>query len=201
MKHETKPLKYKSLPGLSEKQLKEHHDVLYAGYVNKLNEIEEKLEKADKTSANATFSDFRELKKEEVFSTNAIYLHEGYFDNLNNDTGKIKPSSELAKLIERDFDSYEKWETDFRACGMVARGWVVLAYNLDDNKLHNYTSDVHDVGGVWSSIPILVLDVYEHAYFIDYQTGRKNYLETFMKNIDWLIAADRLDKILKLVQT
>lgn len=192
-----KPLKYTSLPGLSEKQLKEHHDVLYAGYVNKLNEIEEKLEKADRVSVNATFSDFRELKKEEVFATNGIYLHEGYFDNLNNDTGKIKPTGELAKLIERDFGSYEKWEIDFKACGMAARGWAVLAYNLDDHKLRNYTSDVHDVGGVWSAIPILVLDVYEHAYFIDYQTGRKNYLEIFMKNIDWSVVSE---KILKFAQ-
>lgn len=178
-----KDLKFKELPGLSEKQLKEHHDVLYAGYVKKVNEIRSKLKTVDVADANATFSILRELKLEETFAANGVYLHEGYFDNLGGSGGK--PSGALLKLIERDFGSFEKWEVEFRALGICARGWVVLAWDWNDMKLHNYLCDTHNQGGVWNCSPLLILDVFEHAYFIDYGTARKNYIETFMKNIDW----------------
>ncbi|MEK6976969.1 MAG: Fe-Mn family superoxide dismutase [Candidatus Hydrothermarchaeota archaeon] len=184
-------MKYKELPGLSERQLKEHHDVLYAGYVKKLNEIEAKMEAADPAEANATYSTIRELKLEETFATNAIRLHEGYFDNLG---GKAGASGKIMDLIKRDFGSYEAWEKEFRALGICARGWVVLAYDLLDKRLHNYLCDVHNQGGVWGSIPILILDVYEHAYFIDYGTGRKAYIDAFMKNVEWGFVNSLLEK-------
>ncbi|MBI4144622.1 superoxide dismutase [Candidatus Woesearchaeota archaeon] len=180
---DVKPLKYKSLPGLSEKQLSEHHDVLYAGYCKKVDEIREKLAKVDLSSANATYSDLRELKVEETFALNGVRLHEGYFDNLGGSGGKA--SGHILKLIEQDFGSYEKWEAEFKALGLCARGWVVLTFDWKDSKLHNYVSDVHNQGGVWHCSPLLILDVYEHAYFIDYATGRKKYIEAYMQNIDW----------------
>lgn len=177
-----KALKYKSLDGLSEKQIAEHHDVLYAGYVKKINEIRSKLTSVNRETANATFSDLRELKIEETFAINGVKLHEGYFDNLG---GNGKASGDALKMIEKSFGSFESWQNDFIACGLVSRGWVVLAYDLDDKRLYNYICDVHNQGGVWNCIPLLVLDVYEHAYFIDYGTARKKYIEIFMKNIDW----------------
>ncbi len=183
MELQPKALKYKKLDGLSEKQLSEHHDVLYAGYVKKVNEIRSKLINVDKTTTNATYSDLRELKVEESFALNGVKLHEGYFDNMGGKGGKA--TGDVAKWIESDFESYEKWEDEFRALGIAARGWVVLAFDLDDGMLHNYICDVHNQGGIWNCVPLLILDVYEHAYFIDYGTGRKSYIETFMKNIDW----------------
>lgn len=177
-----KPLKYKELPGLSEKQLTEHHGILYAGYVKKTNEIRGKLAAVDLAAANATYSDLRELKVEETFALNGVKLHERYFDNLG---GNGAPQGAVADLIAADFGSYEKWAAEFVACGMASRGWVVLAWDLDEHKLMNVVCDVHNQGGVWNCVPLLVLDVYEHAYFIDYATGRKKYLETFMQNIDW----------------
>ncbi|MBI2450869.1 MAG: superoxide dismutase [Parcubacteria group bacterium] len=195
-KKEVKPLKYQNLPGLSEKQLKEHHDVLYAGYVKKLNEIEEKLKEASRAEASASYSQFRELKLEETFSLNGVKLHEGYFDNLG---GKgEKPQGKILEIIERDFGTYENWEEDFKACGMSARGWVVLTYDLEEKKLHNYICDWHSQGGVWNTVALLILDVYEHAYFIDYATGRKNYIETFMKNIDWNFVNEKIKKFIPL---
>ncbi len=180
---EVKPLKYTALEGLSEKQLKEHHDVLYAGYVKKVGEIEEKLKTVDVSSANATYSDLRELKMEETFALNGVKLHEGYFGNMvsggNAALGKIK------EMIERDFGSYEKWEQEFRAMGLCARGWVVLGYDLDEKKLRNVLCDSHNQGGVWNMVALFIMDVYEHAYFIDFATGRKAYIEVFFKNIDW----------------
>jgi Fe-Mn family superoxide dismutase len=176
---ELKPAK--ELPGISKKQIEQHHDVLYKGYVNKLNEIESKLPGALPAEANASYSLIRELKREEVFTTQAIRLHEGYFMSLGGD-GVAK--GVIADLIKEDFGSYQKWEEDFRALGLAARGWVVLAFDWADKKLHNYLSDIHS-DGVWDCSPVLILDVYEHAYFIDYATGRKAYIEAFMKNVNW----------------
>lgn len=183
MERTVKPLKYKSLNGLSEKQLAEHHDVLYAGYVKKINEIRAAITKADKTTANGTYAELRELKLEETFAYNAVKLHEGYFDNLGGQGGK--PTGAILKLIESSFGSYEKWEEEFKASGLAARGWVVLAYDLDEKKVYNFLCDVHNQGGIWGAVPLLILDVYEHAYFVDYATGRKKYIETFMQNINW----------------
>lgn len=170
------------MEGFSQRQIDEHHDVLYKGYVNKLNEIEAKLAEANPAEANATYSLIRELKREEVFATNAIRLHEAYFENLGGNGGRA--TGEIARLIEEDFGSYEKWETEFKALGIAARGWVVLAFDWTDARLHNYLLDIHS-DGVWNASPILVLDVYEHAYFLDYGTARKAYIESFMRNVNW----------------
>jgi len=189
---QVKPLKYKELPGLSEKQLAEHHDVLYAGYVKKTNEIRGKLASVDLTTANATYSDLRELKLEETFALNGVKLHEGYFENLGGKGGA--PEGAIADMIMRDFGSFEKWAAEFAACGLAARGWVVLAFDLEEGRLMNVVCDLHSQGGIWGAVPVLVLDVYEHAYFIDYATGRKKYLETFMQNVDWNAANAVIEK-------
>ena len=183
---ELKPTK--ELAGISKKQIEQHHDVLYRGYVNKLNEIESKLPADLPAEANATYSLIRELKREEVFATQAIRLHEGYFQNLGGDGA---PKGVILDLIKEDLGSYEKWEEEFRALGIAARGWVVLAFDWADKKLRNYLSDIHS-DGVWSTSPLLILDVYEHAYFIDYGTGRKAYIEAFMKNVNWDVVNQRV---------
>jgi len=187
-----KPLKYKELPGLSEKQLSEHHDVLYAGYVKKTNEIRGKLASVSLEGVNATHSDLRELKLEETFALNGVKLHERYFDNLGGKGGA--PEGQIADWIMEDFGSHEKWQAEFSACGMAARGWVVLAFDLEEKRLMNVVCDVHNQGGVWGQVPLLVLDVYEHAYFLDYATARKKYLETFTQNVDWSAVNAQIEK-------
>jgi len=179
---EIKKLNFKSLTGISEKTISVHYGKLYEGYAKKWQEIQEKLDSADKVSANATFSDLRELKIEEGFAANAVLLHEAYFDILGGDGN---PSGEITDAIAKDFGSFENWQQEFEALGLCARGWVVLAYDFNDGKLHNYLADVHNQGGVWGVLPIIVLDVYEHAYFIDYGSDRKSYIESFFKNLDW----------------
>jgi superoxide dismutase, Fe-Mn family len=180
---EVKPLPYKELDGLSEKQLSEHHDVLYAGYVKKTAEIEEKIKASDKSSANGVYSEFGELKREETFAVNGVKLHEGYFDNMKPAGSEL--SGVIKKLIERDFDSLEVWEEEFRATGIAGRGWVVLGYDLDEKKLRNVLCDTHNHGGIWNMTALLIMDIYEHAYFIDYGTARKAYIDSFFKNINW----------------
>lgn len=176
------PLKYKSLDGLSERQLAEHHDVLYAGYVKKVNEIRSKLETADRAEANATFSLFGELKRQETFAANGVRLHEHYFDNMGGDG---IPNGDILEMIKSDFGSLENWRTDIVASGISARGWVVTAFDLMEGHLYNYCCDAHNIGCIWNCVPLVVLDVYEHAYFIDYGTNRKAYLETFMKTLNF----------------
>jgi Fe-Mn family superoxide dismutase len=178
-----------------------HHDNLYVGYVNKRNEIEEKLAKTDRGLANATYSEYGELKREESFAANGIILHESYFNVLGG-TGlapseESKQGGELVKALEKEFGSYEKWLEDFKAAGMVARGWVVLAYDFNDGRLHNYLCDAHNHGGIWGAMPVIVLDMYEHAYFIDYGSDRKIYIEDYLKNLNWNSANQIYAKIAK----
>lgn len=197
MARPVKPLKYEELPGISKAQLTPHHDTLYAGYVKKLDEIQTKLTEIETEGINASYHPFRELKLEETFAANGVRLHEAYFDNLK--PGGNPPAGRIKELLERDYDSVENWLAILRASGMASRGWIVLAYDLDDQRLRTYLADVHNQGGVWNCLTILVLDVYEHAYFIDYQTGRKDYLEAFIQNIDWDFANDRLAKFSELI--
>ncbi|MBP6085490.1 superoxide dismutase [Candidatus Gracilibacteria bacterium] len=176
------PLPYSQLTGISARTLEIHHDKLYVGYVNKRNEIEEQLKSADRSQANGTYSFFGELKRQESFAADAMILHEAYFNVLGGDG---QQQGALVDQIAKDFGSYEAWLTDFKACGLVARGWVVLAYDLNDGRLHNYVCDAHNQGGIWGAIPVIVLDTYEHAYMIDFGSDRKSYIEAFMSQLNW----------------
>lgn len=186
MKTESKPLAFKSLQGISDKTIAIHHDKLYAGYVAKTNEVREKLSAlshgGDVSSANQSYSELRALKDGETFSVNGVYLHEWYFDLLGGDG---KPSGALADALAEKYGSLENFLAYFSACGMAARGWVVLCWDTHDKSLSVYTSDAHNQGGVWGCLPILVLDVYEHAYFIDYGSDRKAYIADWWKNVSW----------------
>ncbi|MBI4836769.1 MAG: superoxide dismutase [Candidatus Abawacabacteria bacterium] len=180
--YQSLPLPYNELNGISQNTLTIHHDKLYVGYVNKLNEIEEKLKTVDRAAANGTYSEFGELKRQESFARDAKILHEAYFAILGGDG---QQSGAVVQQIEKDFGSFDLWLADFKACGLVARGWVILAWDMNDGRLHNYICDAHNQGGIWSSIPVIVLDTYEHAYMIDYGSDRKAYIETFMKQLNW----------------
>lgn len=180
--HKVKPLPFKSLNGISDKTNEIHHGKLYTGYVNKRNEIENTLKTVDRTSANATYSQIGELKRQETFAANGMILHEVFFGHLGGD-GATK--SKVAERIKKDFGSYENWQDEFKACAMASRGWCILAYDPSDSKLHTYIGDAHNQGGVWGCTPIICLDVYEHAYFIDFGGDKKAYIETFFKNLNW----------------
>lgn len=188
MAYEAKPLSFKNaLTGISEKTMQIHHDKLYVGYVNKKNEIGEKLGefsqgKKDLSTANQAYSELRGLKEGETFATNGVYLHEYYFNVLG---GNGAPSGSLAEALASQYQSLENFMNYFKANGMVARGWAVLAWDTHMAGLRIYTADTHNQGGVWGAIPIFVLDVYEHAYFIDYGSDRGAYIDDFFKNLNW----------------
>ena len=189
MKHEPEPLKFtKDLDGLTLKSLIEHYK-LYEGYVKKANEINDKLAAADKSEANGVYSAVGELKRQETFAVNGMKLHEVYFGGLSPDPlrpeGERTPKGEIAEIIGADFGSFDAWKENMIAAAMSARGWAILAFDLKYGQLRNYAADGHNLGAVWGAIPLLALDVYEHAYFMDYGTNKKAYLESFFKNVDW----------------
>ncbi|TAN63072.1 superoxide dismutase [bacterium] len=192
MANQVKKFELTGLDGISDNQISQHKDILYAGYVNKLNEIEDRLKTADITKANQIFSDMRALKADETFALNGVVLHELYFENLGVD--KAKPGAELSSLLAKEFGSFEKWAENFKACGMAARGWVILGLSLYDNRPHNYCLDTHNFNFPALVVPLLVMDVYEHAYVIDYGVKRPPYIEAFMKNIKWAVVSARLKK-------
>jgi Fe-Mn family superoxide dismutase len=198
---EIKPLSFtKDLDGISKKTIEIHHDKLYAGYVKKAGEIAEKLvalRKSGTFEGSATFSDLRALKSEETFAVNGAYLHEYYFDNLGGD-GDAKLAPELSKAFVEKWGSVENGLKYFSECAMAARGWAVLAWDIKKQKIMQYNGDAHNQGGVWGCIPIIALDVYEHAYFIDFGSDRKAYIEAFWKNFDWQKAEELFKKVRKI---
>ncbi len=97
----------------------------------------------------------------------------------------------MRAMIEKEFGSVEAWQGEMVATGMSSRGWAITAYDFKDNRLHIYGADAQNVGAVWGAVPLVALDVYEHAYFMDHGTNRKVYIEGFFKNLDWVV----VDKI------
>ncbi len=188
---------YKSLKGISERMLAEHLK-LYNGYVSKSNEIVDKLSSGtvDLSKSAATYSEFRGLKLEQTFNGNGMYLHQFYFENLTDNSPQMPQS--LKEEIEKNFGSYDKWKDEFVATGMAGRGWAVLGLNLEDGKLYNLLYDAHNIGGFVTIVPLLVLDVFEHAYFIDYGTNRKDYINAYLGLINWNVVEKRLDKAKKM---
>jgi len=184
---------FSCVAGLSERQLREHY-TLYRGYIDKINEIRSNLPYADRKEANATYSQYRCLKKGETFSLDAIKLHELYFENL---CAKGMPSEQFKAGISRDFGSIDKWAEDLKACGKAARGWAVTAFDPKDGKFHNFLQDSHDDGPIWHAYPVVVLDVYEHAYFIDFGTDKSKYIDIFLSNINWEVVNMRMAAVLQ----
>jgi Fe-Mn family superoxide dismutase len=184
--HKTKPLPfaYGSQKGISEATDKRHHDTHYAGYVAKRNEVEQKLEACDKTKANANYSEFGELKRKETFNASGQILHELYWEVLGGD-GAIDSDSAIAKAIVADFGSFENWKADMVATAKASTGWAILCLDPSDGRLHNYLCDSHNFGAVWGAIPLLALDVFEHAYYGDYGPDRAKYIEAYLSDVDW----------------
>ncbi len=182
----------KDLQGMSLRSLQEHFK-LYQGYVKKTNEIQGKLETADKADVSGVYSFYGELRRQETFAVNGMKLHEVYFPGLGGDpsagSGRDGTlSGALATMIERDLGSVAAWQEEMVATGMSSRGWAILAFDLKDNRLHVYGADAQNVGAVWGALPLIALDVYEHAYFMDHGVNRKAYIDSFFQALDWAYA-------------
>ena len=170
------------LDGISRETIQAHYK-LYEGYVSKRNEIMAKLAEVDLAAANQVYSEVRALKVELSFALGGIKNHEIYFEHLGGGGGD--PGGAIGKLIARDFGSAAAWRADLKATGMAGRGWAWTAYDWDEGRLFNYLGDAQNTFPIWNATPLVALDVYEHAYFIDYQTDRGSYIDAFFNNLDW----------------
>jgi len=177
-------------PGFSDILLNNHFK-LYQGYVNNTNGVMDKLAALLADGKEKT-PEYAELKRRFGWEFNGMRLHEYYFENLGGKGGLDKASA-LSMKIAEDFGSYEAWEKDFKATGtMRGIGWTVLYQDTVGGKLYNFWINEHDVSHPAGCNPILILDVFEHAFMIDYGLKRADYIEAFFKNIDWKAAAARM---------
>jgi Fe-Mn family superoxide dismutase len=179
------------LDGISRETIEAHYK-LYQGYVAKRNEILAALDGVDLASANQVYSEVRALKVELSFAIGGIKNHEIYFEHLGGDGGD--PDGPFGTLVKRDFDSVEAWRADLKASGMAGRGWAWTAYDWDEGRLFNYVGDAQNTYPIWNATPLVALDVYEHAYFLDYQTDRASYIDAFFDNLDWATVNDWVSK-------
>ena len=170
------------LSGISRASVEAHYR-LYQGYVAKRNEILGLLGDVDRATANQVYSALRSLKLDLTFAIGGIKNHELYFAHLGGDGGD--PHGAFRVLVERDFGSVDAWRADLRATGIAARGWAWTAYDWDERRLFNYLGDAQNTFPIWNATPLVALDVYEHAYFLDYQTDRGSYIDAFFNNLDW----------------
>ena len=170
------------LRGISRTSVEAHHR-LYQGYVAKRNEILGRLASVDAGAANQVYSDIRALKVDLSFALGGVKNHEVYFAHLGGEGGD--PTGAFRALVERDFGSIGVWREDLRATAIAARGWAWTAYDWDERRLLNLLGDAQNTFPVWNATPLVALDVYEHAYFLDYQTDRASYVDAFLDNLDW----------------
>ncbi|MEK7558373.1 MAG: Fe-Mn family superoxide dismutase [Patescibacteria group bacterium] len=177
-------------PGFSDVLLKNHF-TLYQGYVtnfNKLNDILVAMEKDGKFGT----PEFAELNRRLGWEWNGMRLHELYFENMSKKSTSIDKVKGISKGIEKEWGSLEMWEKDFRAMGVIRGiGWVVLYYDKTAERFFNVWINEHDVGHLTGATPLLVMDVFEHAFMLDYGLKRADYIEAFFKTIDWDVVEAR----------
>ena len=179
------------LDGISREAVEAHYK-LYEGYISKRNEILGKLADVDLSAGNQVYSELRALKVDLTFAVGGVKNHEIYFEHLGGTGGD--PDGLIGNLIERDFGSAADWREDLKATGMAARGWAWTAYDWDEGRLFNYIGDAQNTYPIWNATPLVALDVYEHAYFLDFQTDRGAYIEAFFNNLDWSVVNDWVSK-------
>ena len=180
------------------KKLFDNHLKLYQGYVDKTNEIGLKLAAAptqDLTSANSTYSAYRGLKRGESFALDGVILHELYFQNLVNENSPL--GGKTSRLLDRYWGSFEAWKDAFTASAKTARGWCILAYEQRSGTCRNVVLDSHDDGLVCGAYPLLILDMYEHAYMTDFGTDKDAYIKLFITNIPWGVVEKRAGAIIR----
>ena len=184
MSHEVLPLPFKPhrLEGLSDRLLISHYENNYSGAVKRLNQIAEQLAGLDfdKTPGYVVNG----LKREELIATNSMILHEVYFDGLGPES---QPGPEISAALDRDFGGFARWRSEFANTGKAlggGSGWVILAYSPHDKRLVNQWAADHTTA-LAGGRPVLVLDMYEHAYHMDYGAKAGDYVNAFMKAFTW----------------
>jgi Fe-Mn family superoxide dismutase len=178
----------KELDGISKETMEDHYK-LYENYINKTNEIRKALNDVDwdEAQGNQVYSYTRGLAVDYTFALLGFKNHELYFGHLGGDGDE--PTGRFAELVDSEFHGgVQEWHQAVRKATLAARGWVMVGYDLNDGSLFNYVLDSQNMWAVYNMVPVLAIDVYEHAYARDFggtSAGRKEYVEAFFRNLDW----------------
>jgi Fe-Mn family superoxide dismutase len=185
-----RPMRYQSIPGfLSAGQINPHYKAHYGGALRGYNAADAELENSIINGASIRPEAYGALQRARSSKGNSVLLHELYFDGMS--AKSAGPAVELAAAISRRFGSLDKWSADFQASAKAAAGWALLIRHQVNGKLYNVISDEHASGPLWMATPLVVIDVYEHAFYVDYLNQKARYIEKFMHHIDWDEASRR----------
>lgn len=187
-------LKYNDIENfLSQTQISEHYK-LYANYYNQSQDLPPKINGLSQTNPSSV----RGVQKVLQYALAGRDLHELYFGGMTTSTTSLDDMGQKTKeLIEKSFGSVQTWFGDFVTCAMGARGWAILEIDPKAGLAYNVVADFHDEGSTAGFVPVLALDMYEHAYFYDYQTNKKAYIDNYFKHVDWAFVEAIVSKALK----
>lgn len=192
------PMNFDNLLGiqyLSDKLIKDHIS-LYQGYVSNTNKLIQELDMFSKEDMDKT-PEYAEIKRRLGWEFNGMRLHEYYFANIIKGGSYLDRNSNIFKKITQDFGSYDNWEKDFRTTGLMRGiGWTVLYYDPFLGRLFNTWIDEHNSGHLTGCYPVLVMDVFEHAYLLDYGIKKSDYINAFFKIVNWTISPE-MDNLLR----
>ena len=179
-----KPLRHKAISGfLSAEQIAPHHSAHYGGALKGYTSLDNELEISIKAGTAIDANGYGAMQRARQSKGNSVILHELYFDGLVPKAPD--PKADVRSAIERRFGSLDKWVDDFQASAKAATGWALLVHHPVNGKLYNVVSDEHAQGPLWMAVPLVVIDVYEHAFYIDYHDRKAEYAEKFTDHIDW----------------
>jgi Fe-Mn family superoxide dismutase len=185
---------------LSQANKKNHYE-LYEQYVKDFNRISAELDAVSRANASGNHSLFRSLKIDETYNLNAVYLHELYFANIGDLQSEITMDTLAYMRLERDFGSFDDWQRDFLACASASRcGWVVTGYNIFTQTYMNYVIDLHSLNVPVGVIPVVVMDVWQHAYYKDYLKDVSEYTQNMMRELNWNVIESRFERAEKAAQ-
>jgi len=194
MVHEPKP--FKQVSEFVSQKTKTAHEELYKRYVEAFNKISAKLDTAERSDANRRHSEFRNLKLDETWNLNAMWLHELYFTNCFDPHSEIAMDSLSYMRLERDFGTFDDWQRDFIACAESSRsGWAICGYHMFLRKYINVMIDEHSGNVPIGFYPLIVVDMWEHAYYRDYLIDSKSYLIAQMRELNWNTIEERIKKV------
>lgn len=186
---------FKQVSELSSQKSKDAHIELYKGYIESLNTVSAKLDTANKGEANSRHSDFRSLKLDESYNLNAVWLHELYFANCFDPHSEVAMDSISYLKLQRDFGSFDDWQREFIAVAMSAgNGWAVCGYHTFLKRYVNMVVSHHSGDVMLGVYPVIVVDMWEHAYARDYLTDKKSYLISRMREFNWTVIDERFKR-------
>ncbi|MAG27600.1 hypothetical protein CMI47_18865 [Candidatus Pacearchaeota archaeon] len=178
---------------------KKSHVELYKGYVEKFNRVSAELDGVNRAEADSNYSKFRSLKLDEAHNMNAVYLHELYFSNISDLHSNISMDSLSYMRLSRDFGTFDDWQNDFIACCLSSRcGWAVTVYSTYLQRYINCVVDLHSAQVPMGTYPVIVMDMWQHSYYRDYLTDVRTYVHAMMKQLNWTVIEDRINRAEKI---